>query len=73
MCFLIILLLLSMLTEGMVLKQTQKDFAPSADQLALFVDCQYLTYTIPEGHELFLGLNQAKILLEFIPHNIECL
>ena len=56
-----------------VLKQTQKDFAPSADQLALFVDCQYLTYTSPEGHELFLGLNQAKILLDFIPHNIECL
>ena len=56
-----------------VLKQTQKGLTPSAEKLALFFDCLFLTYNIPKGHELFLGLKQTKILLDTIPHNIECL
>ncbi|NP_001242979.1 exocrine gland-secreting peptide 24 precursor [Mus musculus] len=49
MSFLISLLLPSMLTEGMVLKQTQKESTISADHVILLISCQHTWEQTPWG------------------------
>ncbi|NP_001171057.1 exocrine gland-secreting peptide 31 precursor [Mus musculus] len=69
MCFLLILLLSSMFTEGAVLKNDQEELIDSEDEQLIFIECGYIQ-GILHNPEMSFNLNDYEQKFENINNRV---
>ncbi|NP_001171056.1 exocrine gland-secreting peptide 34 precursor [Mus musculus] len=66
MCFLLILLLPSMFTEGVVLKKDQEELIDSEDESIILISCQYIQEFLKNAGEILFYSNDKEVMFEKI-------
>nr|BAF92748.1 exocrine gland-secreting peptide 34 [Mus musculus] len=66
MCFLLILLLPSKFTEGVVLKKDQEELIDSEDESIILISCQYIQEFLKNAREILFYSNDNEVMSEKI-------
>uniref|UniRef100_A0A8C6GPF4 Uncharacterized protein n=1 Tax=Mus spicilegus TaxID=10103 RepID=A0A8C6GPF4_MUSSI len=66
MCFLLILLLPSMFTEGAVLKKDQEELIDSEDESIILISCQFIQELLKNAGEVLFDSNDNEVMFEKI-------